>query len=149
MHSIFDQASRKELLARLEKLEKDAQPLWGEMQAAQMLKHLSQTIKVATGKTRLRVPPWHKRIVFRLFKSSLYNDRPWRKSLPTAAPLRVRSEANFDKEKEKLYRNLEEFLQLKFEGGVKTHPIFGTFTKEQWGKMQFKHFDHHLRQFGL
>ena len=29
------------------------------------------------------------------------------------------------------------------------HPMFGKFTMEQWGKMEYKHLDHHLRQFGV
>ena len=29
------------------------------------------------------------------------------------------------------------------------HPAFGKLSKEQWGKMQYKHLDHHLRQFGV
>jgi hypothetical protein len=28
------------------------------------------------------------------------------------------------------------------------HPIFGKLTKEQWSKATWKHFDHHLKQFG-
>ncbi|MCF6222561.1 MAG: hypothetical protein L3J34_02410 [Flavobacteriaceae bacterium] len=27
--------------------------------------------------------------------------------------------------------------------------MFGEFTAKQWGKMQYKHLDHHLKQFGL
>ena len=29
------------------------------------------------------------------------------------------------------------------------HPIFGAFTHQQWGQLQYKHLDHHLRQFGV
>ncbi|NND11366.1 MAG: DUF1569 domain-containing protein, partial [Flavobacteriaceae bacterium] len=29
------------------------------------------------------------------------------------------------------------------------HPSFGYYTKDQWGKTQYKHLDHHLRQFGV
>ncbi|MGB5666410.1 MAG: DUF1569 domain-containing protein, partial [Maribacter sp.] len=29
------------------------------------------------------------------------------------------------------------------------HPLFGEFTVEQWGQMEFKHLDHHLKQFGV
>ncbi len=29
------------------------------------------------------------------------------------------------------------------------HPVFGKFTKEQYGKMNYKHLDHHLTQFGV
>jgi hypothetical protein len=29
------------------------------------------------------------------------------------------------------------------------HPFFGNYTPEQWGVFQWKHIDHHLRQFGV
>ena len=29
------------------------------------------------------------------------------------------------------------------------HPFFGTLTGKQWGETQYKHVDHHFRQFGV
>lgn len=29
------------------------------------------------------------------------------------------------------------------------HPVFGDFTKDQWGIMQWKHLNHHFEQFGV
>lgn len=29
------------------------------------------------------------------------------------------------------------------------HPMFGSFTSEQWGKSIYKHIDHHLKQFNV
>ncbi len=30
-----------------------------------------------------------------------------------------------------------------------THPFFGSMTRSSWGVLGYKHFDHHLRQFGV
>jgi len=30
-----------------------------------------------------------------------------------------------------------------------THPFFGTLSADEWGKLTWKHIDHHLRQFGV
>lgn len=32
---------------------------------------------------------------------------------------------------------------------VAPHPAFGPLSAEEWGVMAWKHFDHHLRQFGV
>lgn len=29
------------------------------------------------------------------------------------------------------------------------HPFFGVLSRAQWGRFQYKHADHHLRQFGV
>jgi hypothetical protein len=29
------------------------------------------------------------------------------------------------------------------------HPKFGPLTAQEWGKLGYKHLDHHLRQFGV
>lgn len=149
MKSLFESTAKQEILDRLDTLTAETQPQWGSMDAAQMLKHLNATMKIATGEVSIHPPAWHRRILFRLFRSALYNDRPWKKNLPTARELRVADTAAFTTEKDGLLDTMEKFLNLSFPNGKKTHPIFGTFTKAQWGKMQYKHLDHHLRQFGL
>jgi len=30
----------------------------------------------------------------------------------------------------------------------KNHPLFGSMTPEDWGFLQYKHMNHHLKQFG-
>ena len=29
------------------------------------------------------------------------------------------------------------------------HPIFGEMNRDEWGKIAYKHIDHHFRQFGV
>ena len=31
---------------------------------------------------------------------------------------------------------------------AKEHPFFGPLTSAEWDRLQWKHLDHHLRQFG-
>ncbi len=35
------------------------------------------------------------------------------------------------------------------EGKLKPHPMFGKLSKQQWADLLVKHFDHHLKQFGV
>jgi Ca2+-binding EF-hand superfamily protein len=44
---------------------------------------------------------------------------------------------------------VDEFNRLDSRDMWHPHPAFGSFTKEQWGQLQYKHLDHHLKQFGV
>ena len=35
------------------------------------------------------------------------------------------------------------------ESKLKPHPMFGKLSKKQWSDLLVKHFDHHLKQFGV
>ena len=83
-------------------------------------------------------------------KSQLYNDKPWKRNLPTAPMLLVRDEREFEKEKSNLLETVKKFYSAGPTGITKhPHPMFGRFTPEQWGQSMFKHMDHHLSQFGV
>lgn len=148
MRSLFEAEAHQDILDRLHSLTPESTGKWGTMDVAQMLKHVNTTMKIATGEVTLARPPWYKKVMFGLFKSMLYNDRPWKQNLPTAPELKVASTEDFEQEKKALLESIGKFMALPFNGGKMNHPVFGDFTKEQWGKMQYKHLDHHLRQFG-
>ena len=84
-----------------------------------------------------------------LFKKSMYNDKLWRKNLPTVPVAKAREEKDFEKELEKLKVELNNLYQLKDREVWNPHPTFGEFTQKQWGQFQYKHLDHHFRQFGV
>ena len=121
------------------------------MNVSQMLKHCHYPIEVAMGNMELNSKKlgFMKRLIFKLFKPSMYNDKPWKQGLPTAKDYVVKIDADFDAEKEKLVTSINEFSLLGSKINWPPHPFFGNFTTEQWGKSQYKHLDHHLRQFGV
>ena len=83
-------------------------------------------------------------------KSKLYDEKPWGKNLPTAPNFLIKDQRNFETEKQQLVELVNKFFQLGPDKACKfPHPFFGTLTPEQWGKGMYKHFDHHLQQFGL
>lgn len=79
----------------------------------------------------------------------MYNDKTWLKSLPTASALKTKEEKEIGVETEKLKLIITEFYALNKREKWHPHPLFGVLTHKQWGKMQYKHLDHHLRQFGV
>ena len=146
MNSLFEENSCNEILNRLYKTNENMEPTWGKMNISQMLYHCQFPLKIA-----LKSEPIKSRInpFMRLFKKTLYNDDSWRKNLPTAKGFKITEEKNFKKEKEALESMIVAFHAKKSQTKWNPHPVFGKFTPEQWGKMQYKHLDHHFRQFGV
>ncbi|MEC8832876.1 MAG: DUF1569 domain-containing protein, partial [Bacteroidota bacterium] len=85
----------------------------------------------------------------KFFKKSLYNDKPWKQGLPTAKGFKVVDDKDIAEEREVLIELINDFHSKKDQKEWDPHPVFGSFTPEQWGQMQYKHLDHHLRQFGI
>ena len=147
MKSLFEQETYREVMERVGQLEPSSKGLWGRMNAGQMVWHCQIPLNVA-----IRNKPTSKKgnlLIKWLFKKSLYNDRPYRKNLPTTPFAKAKEEKDFEVEREKLRNMITEFHGLKSKTSWNAHPIFGDLTHEQWGKMQYKHLDHHLRQFGV
>lgn len=150
MKSLFDRQTRDEILERMDNLTDSSRALWGRMKVGQMLHHCQFPLEVALGNhQRLKVPNLFLRLLMKGYKKNLYNDRPWKQNMPTAPGFKVKEDRDFKEERTKLIQLLDDFQLLGEKGEPGPHPIFGAFTKEQWGKMQYKHLDHHLRQFGV
>jgi len=146
MKSIFEERVYKEVLQRIDALHENSNRQWGKMTVGQMAWHCQFPFKIG-----IKNKDKGKGNLFgRLFiKKSMYNDKPFRKSLPTASSLKTKETKQIAQEKEILRNLVSEFHELKTRKSWNPHPIFGKLTHEQWGKMQFKHLDHHLRQFGV
>ncbi len=147
MNSIFDPAAYQQITDRLNRIEPETKRLWGKMSAAQMLWHCQFPIQLAIKNKKPSKRP--KILMQLLFKKSMYNDKLWRKNLPTLPLAKATEEKNFEEELNNLRTALDALHQLKNRKTWNPHPIFGAFTPEQWGQFQYKHLDHHLRQFGL
>jgi len=152
--NLFDSSTYTEILERLHKLSADSKGQWGKMQVAQMLAHCKEAFKVPlTDKPLPRM--FLGSLLGWMIKSKLYNESPWKQSLPTSPNFVIKDERDFEKEKTALLELVNKFHKGGSDGpdsfpvGKYPHPFFGKFTSEQWGKMMWKHLDHHLRQFGV
>ena len=148
MKTIFDKTTRDELINRINMLDENSTAQWGKMNVAQMMAHVQKTFKVP-----LSQKPMPRMMIGRMIgwmiKPKLYNETPWKQNLPTAPDLIIKDERDFSTEKLGLLNLVEDFHNAGPENiGRYPHPMFGVFTKEQWGKAMYKHVDHHLQQFG-
>ena len=147
MKSLFEESTYQETLARIETIKEDSQPVWGKMTAAQMFAHNVIPIEIVLDK---RPPVGKPNFLMKLlFKKMMYNDKLFKKNMPTPRPFKVLDEKNYNTEKQHLINAVNEFYAMRERTNWTKHPMFGTFTTEQTGKMMFKHLDHHLRQFGV
>lgn len=149
MKNLFDTGVYNEIIQRIDKLTAQSQRQWGKMNVAQMLAHCKEAFKVPLSDKKMP------RMLLGLLvgwmvKAKLYNDSPWKRNLPTAPNFIIKDERDFEKEKRELTSLINQF----YNGGPGNvgrfpHPMFGSFTTEQWGKSMYKHLDHHLQQFGV
>ncbi|MEW7279907.1 DUF1569 domain-containing protein [Aquimarina sp. 2201CG1-2-11] len=147
MKSLFTPETYVEIEKRINNLSNSSTASWGKMDVAQMLCHCKYPLKIALRNKSPKIKP---NILAKiLFKKSMYNNRPWRKNLPTHPSLKITDQKVFDTEKTELLELVSSFYDERNKKEWNPHPIFGTFTPQQWGQLQYKHLDHHLKQFNV
>lgn len=113
-----------------------------------MLAHCTVSLETAMGRNfpqRVFIG----RILGPFLKAGIVSEKPMPKNAPTDKSYIVTDDRDFEKEKTKVIELIKTFST----GGpakCTTHPqaFFGRMTPEEYAIMQWKHFDHHLRQFG-
>lgn len=148
MPSLADSADRARLAERVRALTTDATPRWGRMNAAQMLAHCADALRNATGELPIALAPmpWART---RLVQWLMIDVVPFPKGAPTARELRSRAPVSIEHERDALLALLERFAPEHAPVSWAPHPLFGTLSPAQWGRLAHKHLDHHLRQFGV
>ena len=145
--NLFDASVKQDIINRINKLTRDSKALWGKMTVGQMLAHCQMPIGVAEGTHKLK-RTFIGKLLGPLVKSILYNDKPFKRELPTDKSfIMTGTEKEFEKEKSTLLEMINNFTEQNM---VDTpHPFFGKLTNEQWSRGTWKHLDHHLQQFGV
>ena len=149
MKNLFDKETYNEITGRMNALTPVTQNQWGKMNVAQMLAHCKEAFMVPLSDKKM--PRMLLGVLIGwAFKNKLHNNDPWKKNLPTAPNFIIKDERDFEKEKQDLTAMINRFHN---EGpdkvGLYPHPMFGTFTPEQWGNSMYKHLAHHQRQVGV
>lgn len=145
--NLFDPVVKQDIIDRINNLTHDSKAQWGKMNVAQMLAHLQMPIGTAYG-THQPKGSFLLRLIGPLFKSKLWDENPYKHSLPTDPTfIMTGSEKDFEKEKAALVEMINRFTELAVAG--ERHPVFGKLSKENWSKATWKHLDHHLKQFGV
>ena len=147
MKSLHSEIERRVLNERVRRLRPDTVALWGKMNAPQMVAHLTNALRMATGELPVR----GKRHPARLFplKQLLIYVLPMPKNLPTAKELIERAPEPFNGEMEAFSAAVRDFGARPRDFAWPPHPLFGAMSRRSWGVLAYRHCDHHLRQFGV
>lgn len=150
MESLFNPKGNQHIIERIEKLTPITLSQWGKMTVSQMLLHCQQPIKVAFGTLQLK-PNWLLKLLFgKAAKKQMISQAAFRKDTPTVKEFRITYEPDFEEAKKGLIELVSKFAE-EGPASIKNtkHPLFGEMTASEWDQMQWKHLDHHLRQFGV
>lgn len=146
MKTLHSERDRAEIADRLNRLSPGQEARWGKMNAPQMVVHLADALRMATGDlavrgkdTFLRYPPVKKLIIYVL---------PFPKGAPTARELQSRVPTSWGREMADLQALITGFAAHANRSEWPNHPVFGRMSREDWGALAYKHSDHHLKQFG-
>lgn len=148
MKSLYNPASNQDIIDRINQLSPHSLSHWGKMTVSQMMEHCQAPIKVAFGELTLK-----QNLIGLLFgriaKKKLVEDKPFDPNIPTAKEFIITHEPDFDVAKTALIDRVSRFQQGPSVIKNLKHPFFGPMTPEEWDISQWKHLDHHLRQFGV
>lgn len=146
MKTIFDKATRDELVNRIGKVNENSTAQWGKMNVYQMLKHCTLCEEMISVKVKCKCIFLGRLLGKIVLKSSLKDDKPMMRNAVTSPELIAKdSNGNITSEKAKWIALLEQHVHFSNHDFV--HTFFGKMTKEQIGYHAYKHTDHHLRQF--
>lgn len=148
--NIFSEPVTEAIIARINELNPQSQPIWGKMNAGQMLAHCCVTYQYVF-ETNYKQPNFFMKFILKNFvKNAVVNEKPYPRNSRTAPDFLITDERNFEKEKTKL---IDYILQTQKLGGShfdqKVSHSFGKLSETEWNNMFYKHLNHHLTQFGV
>lgn len=146
MKNLYQSETASEILQRIDQLSSSANPQWGKMNVGQMLAHCANAIETPLG---IRRPPRNLlgKLIGRFIKPSYVGEETFKKNNPTDPQFKITDNRNFETEKVRLKNYVSQFSKGPDTCKNNLHPFFGELTGVEWARSQYKHLDHHLRQF--
>jgi hypothetical protein len=121
---------------------------WGTMSVAQMLHHLNLACGGSLGFYALPDESYLvSRTAFRWILVDWFPEQPVGLRLPKGFKIPHTAQFDFDFEKQQLLKILDAAWRARSASDWGPHPMFGTMTVKEWGKLLQIHIDYHLRQF--
>lgn len=148
MASIFNPNDNQDLINRINQLSPQSNRQWGKMTVDQMMSHCIAPIDIAFGNTQLKAN-FLFQLLGRLIKKKIINAPVFGKNSPTAPDFIRKDKYDFDKTKSELIEKVKMFQDGTKVIKTNRHPFFGPMSSQDWDNLQWKHLDHHLRQFGV
>jgi Protein of unknown function (DUF1569) len=144
--TLLNDRDRDQLLERLRRVRPDAKAGWGSLDAPRMLCHVADQMRVALGDVQTQ--PVHSFLSRTLVKFLVVNTglKPPRGKIQTAPEMLMSQPESWDAD---LAACLDLAERVGHGDARAVHPAFGPLSPEEWGRLCWKHLDHHLVQFGV
>jgi hypothetical protein len=146
--TMLNPSHRKDLFVRLKRLDPTQRPLWGRMTAPSMLVHLCDQMRMPFNDSPSGPIPGVPQN--RILKLLVLHFIPWPRAVIQGPPEAFHSSpGNWSDDLAILEDLVEQFVNAPPEQHWSHHPNWGPLSRRQWGVFCYRHFDHHLRQFGV
>ncbi len=146
--NIFNQKDYTDIKNRINQLHTQSQRQWGKMSLDQMLEHCSIQLRVGLGivpETGYEGSSIYRTTIGRWI---LLYALPWPKGTNTPSQMNILNNGSSLPDIQHSKQILLELLEkVQVIPRLKPHPFFGNMEKKDWGRLIWKHLDHHLRQF--
>lgn len=147
MGSMLEAADRAAMIARMRAIRAEAPARWGTMTAPRMVAHLYDSTRMMLDeipglRTGMPVLSWPGLKPLFMLVLPIPKGRA-----QTAPQLLATAPGDLNEDIDRIAANLDRFARADAPV-ARTHPAFGTMTKSTWGRLAYRHFDHHVRQFG-
>ena len=141
-----------ELIRRLHLLRPDSQRRWGRMNVHQMVCHVADACRMATGEQKVSdASTALTRTIVKYL--ALYLPLRWRAGIATRPEIDQYVAGTWPSAFASDLARVETLLKTIAERPESTvwpvHPIFGRLSHAEWMRWAYLHTDHHLRQFGV
>ncbi|GAA5087933.1 hypothetical protein GCM10023210_11070 [Chryseobacterium ginsengisoli] len=141
----------EEIIKRISGLTENSPKKWGKMDVCQMMRHCSYVLQVPQKKIKLPAINIFFRLIGILTKKEMQffnNGIP--RNMPTFQKLIINFECDFDEEKQNLLKTLDRYcMSFNNKNLPDRHVLFGRMKEKDWGFLEYKHLDHHLKQFNV
>jgi len=134
------------LRRRVASLTPDSRRVWGRMTIDQMLRHVNLVLAESVGEHTAErsikgLPEWLIRFAI------IY--LPWGRGAPTRPDMRIPGSERFDfaQEKQRCLDLIDRVMARPYDGPWPRAANFAM-NGRHWSALNYKHLDHHLRQFG-
>jgi len=146
IRTLLNEQDRTLILERLRRVAPEARPAWGTLDAPRMLCHVADQLRVALGD--IPAEPVHSLMSRTLLKFLVVNTgmRPPRAKIETAPEMLLSHPTNWNDDLSACVALAE---RVGRGSACAIHPTFGVLSPQEWGRLCWKHLDHHLSQFGV
>lgn len=151
MRNLLNISDRDALISRLQQLNPDSRRRWGAMNATQVVPHLTDPLRVAIGDRAAQ--PMNSVFSNPVVSALAVWWMPWPKGAPTAEEF-IQGKGgtppgDFERDRQALLLSIHRFANHPENEAFQPNPVFGPLSRHAWGRLMWRHLDHHLRQFGV